>query len=499
MELELPSPRTTNGTYLKTQAVAGVVKAMITRKGTWHPRYGVNPGYGINMQDGARRPPRAAREHAARRVSAPCARSDSRPHVPRRARAGFQDTFTTTAQAALEMGAMAWARGLVDNQFRHYVRLDGMIHYRGEEIAQSARMLTILALYHSYSGGDDAFVLSHFERARGLAGWLIGRRSLSLGYPRTDPRYGMLPGDDEADNYNRLYYHQMTPLHFFSSNAESYRAFVEIGQVWQEVGRATGRADVVSHGGELLQIAQELYHDLHTSLNRTVNLTASPGDRCYAHRVEGYGPETEGQMSATYRSYPEVFFSGALTEQQMDDMYRSGQGLTSCPVGRWMCVGSPAAGMNPFTHVPFGFPYGLLQHDMVERFLLYFFTQSAHANTRGTWTTPESASIDRRSGAISYSAAGDSSTHASSAPRQDRRLDRQMAWDECECCAHPLPQASTTCRSRSSGCWSMRSRRRARSGWARRRRATGSRRARRRCSSVTPPRGTAASPSRSRW
>merc|ERR1712166_668366 len=70
------------------------------------------------------------------------------------------------------------------------------------------------------------------------------------------------------------------------------------------------------------------------------------------------------------------------------------------------CVGSPSAGTAPFTHVPFGFPFGLLQHDMVERFLLYFFTQSAHANTRGTWTTPESASIDRGSGAISFSSAG---------------------------------------------------------------------------------------------
>lgn len=89
MQLSLPSPASTNGTYLKTQAVASVIKAMITRKGTWHPRYGVNPGYGINMQD------------------------------------GFQDTFTTTAQAALEMGAVKWARGLIDHQFRHYVRLDG--------------------------------------------------------------------------------------------------------------------------------------------------------------------------------------------------------------------------------------------------------------------------------------------------------------------------------------------------------------------------------------
>eukprot|EP01051_Picozoa_sp_SAG22_P006630 SAG22_NODE_440_length_10484_cov_19.751661_4_plen_468_part_00 len=104
---------------------------------------------------------------------------------------------------------------------------------------------------------------------------------------------------------------------------------------------------------------------------------------------------------------PEVFFSGALTAEQMDDMYKSGLGVTNCTnTGRWLCVGSPSAGTAPFTHVPFGFPHGLLQHDYVERFLLYLFTQSAHANTRGTWTTPESASIDRRHGAISFSAAG---------------------------------------------------------------------------------------------
>eukprot|EP01048_Picozoa_sp_COSAG05_P018612 COSAG05_NODE_2752_length_2684_cov_3.365571_1_plen_528_part_10 len=223
MKLSLPSPATTNGTYLSTQSIASVIKAMITRKGTWHPRYGVNPGYGINMQD------------------------------------GFQDTFTTTAQAALEQGAELWARGLINHQFRHYVRLDGMIHYRGEEIAQSARMLTILALCHSYSICDDGFMLELFDHAKSLAGWLIGRRSLSLGWPKDDPRYGMLPGDDEADNYNRLYYHQDVPLHFFSSNAESYRAFAEMGAVWTKVGKAASRDDVRAHGAELLKIAPELY------------------------------------------------------------------------------------------------------------------------------------------------------------------------------------------------------------------------------------------------
>ena len=41
----------------------------------------------------------------------------------------------------------------------------------------------------------------------------------------------MLPGSDEADNYAALYYHQGVQLHFFSTTAETYRAFAEMGAV----------------------------------------------------------------------------------------------------------------------------------------------------------------------------------------------------------------------------------------------------------------------------
>lgn len=52
------------------------------------------------------------------------------------------------------------------------------------------------------------------------------------------------------------------------------------------------------------------------------------------------------------------------------------------------------------------FSAGLLQHDMVERFLLHYFAMSAHTYTRGTWTTPEAASPDRDVGSTDYVAAG---------------------------------------------------------------------------------------------
>ena len=59
-----------------------------------------------------------------------------------------------------------------------------------------------------------------------------------------------------------------------------------------------------------------------------------------------------------------------------------------------------------FVHIPQGFPFGLLVHDMIERFLLYFFTQSAHLSTRGTFTTPESTTLDRDGYDYAYASAG---------------------------------------------------------------------------------------------
>ena len=107
--------------------------------------------------------------------------------------------FTSNAMAALEMGAMPYARGLIDHQYRNYLRADAMIAYRGEETAQQARMLTILSLYFSFSGGTEhGFMLAHFDKAKTLAEWLIARRGESLHFPPSDPRYGMIPGNDEG-------------------------------------------------------------------------------------------------------------------------------------------------------------------------------------------------------------------------------------------------------------------------------------------------------------
>lgn len=82
MELSLPSSSktATNGTWLHMQAVQSIVRSMITRENTWHPRYGVRPGYGDISHD------------------------------------GLTEVFTATATAALEFGSMPYAKGVIEKE-----------------------------------------------------------------------------------------------------------------------------------------------------------------------------------------------------------------------------------------------------------------------------------------------------------------------------------------------------------------------------------------------
>lgn len=384
MTASLPAVGGTNGTWLVQQAVNSIVRAMVVRRETWHPSYGVSPGYGWWGQN------------------------------------GFQDVFTSTATMALEWGALPFARGVIDNQFENYVRHDGLINYRATEVPSCSRFLTLLALYHSYSN-DTALLLKHFSKAKALAGWLMHRRALALTLPADDPRHGIPYGDDEADTYSHvggfsgrtnpgepLAWRGLQPRrHSLSSAAEMHRGFLEAGRVWERIGAATGRADIAVHSAELLEAAPLLLQSLHASLNRTVHAPTS-GGRCWA-------PEGEigecGEFRA--RTYSEMLYSGTLTDQQADDIYRMGLGATNCSGAqgcsggnRFLQVGSPAGGSMLFTHIPFGLAYGMLVADMVDRFLLHYFASSAHSYTRGTWTTPEETFSDRDTPTIAYASVG---------------------------------------------------------------------------------------------
>eukprot|EP01051_Picozoa_sp_SAG22_P006634 SAG22_NODE_440_length_10484_cov_19.751661_8_plen_101_part_00 len=82
--------------------------------------------------------------------------------------------------------------------------------------------------------------------------------------------------------------------------------------------------------------------------------------------------------NAGYRGYPELAYSGALSAQQLDSLYKcmasdggdggggSGGGGRAA-ANRSLMLGLPGTGNTIALRAPFGLAHGLLQHDWVER------------------------------------------------------------------------------------------------------------------------------------
>ena len=390
MMLELPATSSNNGSWLVQQATHAIVRSMISRDDTWHGRYGVLPGYGISLQD------------------------------------GFEDTFTATATGALEFGSIPYAKGVIDNWLKFYVRSNGMTSYRSEEVAQAGRMLSIFNLYY-YMTGDDALLLTHWPKIKALADWLLWRWQASVrDYPLGDPRYGIPPGLDEGDGFIAIfaghpgshggYANQLN--HMYSCAGGVYRGFADAGEMWAAIGTAHGRKDIVAHATELLAVAPKLRAALQSSIAKTSFTITEPGPRhgktCIVTGAGRSGPGGARLPAAGAsctdgggRSYPELFYSGVLTRLQVDDIYET---LTTSNNSKYatrpMTLGCAGYNNKQVTFWAYGIPYGLLQHDFVERFLLHYFAMSAHTYTRGSWTTPEAVHPDRDVGSTDYVAAG---------------------------------------------------------------------------------------------
>jgi len=382
MALSLPSGGATNGTWLAQQATGSIVRSMISRDDTWHGRYGVLPGYGVSLQD------------------------------------GFQDTFTASATGALEMGAFPYARGVIDNWLRYYVRANGMTTYRAEELAQSGRMLSIFALYVSMTG-DSALLLAHYDKARVLAQWLLYRYEASLKWPEGDPRRGIVEGGDEGDGFPAYYetYGETTLQHMYSCSANVYRGFADIGAMWTALGKQAGRDDVVAHGQELLAVVPAMLDAIRTSLNATIKPSPGANKRgavCVPSGADPAGTHPGGAPGSRplgclgdFRGYNELMYAGVLSAAQADAMFTHLMYGNESDLGtRPMTLGACGYNNKQTTYTAYGMAYGLLQHDFVERFLLHWFGMSAHTYTRGTWTTPEAAHPDRDVGSTDYVAAG---------------------------------------------------------------------------------------------
>ncbi len=350
MTIAIPDERLAN------LARHSLVRDMITRMGN-EPRYGVfNKTYGGN-------------EHA-----------------------GFPDTFNADTTAMLEWGLWGLAADYIDNYFGKYVRDDGSILYRGPETGQYGRMLTVLAEYANYTQ-DYGLLLKHRQRIDAVARLLLSLRGKALKLSPDDPAYGMMAGWSEADSWSDpddMRY--MQP--YFSNSTEAERGFRDLGEVWEEIGKQSGRQELVLWGKRLAEESKAIGKDVQNAISRSILNDAQP--RCLPSIAGAKEPfyvalarDPLDPQVRSYRAYMEMLYSGNLSKEQVEM-------IVKCRAAhRETILGIPAAygydrGLQGF--LTYGHAFGLIQHDLVREYLLTVYSMMAHHYTRGTWTAPESSS-----------------------------------------------------------------------------------------------------------
>ena len=315
---------------------------------------------------------------------------------------GFQDTFNTSVNAMLAWGLFDVARRYIENYLSFFVKDDGSLEYRGIETGEYGRHLTMISQYY-YFTKDHSLLLNYYDKIRVMIDYLLGLRDEAKDLPPEDPAYGMMKGWCEADSCNRPDPYRYN-LAFYSNSTEALRAFHDLGGALKCVGKKLGRHDLVEQGEELAKQSVDLRVDLYTSIKKSMlidqELPHLPGlagakEPYNKMKPEKYRPNSwvAGEIS---RSYNEMMHSGCLTREMVETIVR----YQSKFGGRWLGLPGKKGSMDGFTS--YEYAYGLLQHDLLKEFLLFYYSHMAHIYTRGTWTATEYGNADRSKPSSSY-------------------------------------------------------------------------------------------------
>lgn len=172
------------GAVLVDQGKHSLIKDMITRLQVQWPRYGVCGGSGG------------------------CAYGDPKNN-------GFQEILTASLATSLEMGMFPYAKTVLANYLQFYLRGNsGLVYYRGFEMAQAARSLTLIAQYVQRTG-DGELPLKYFNKIQGTVALLQKRRAKALLLPKSDAAYERCPAGflflfSKLEDPDEALYHTMT-------------------------------------------------------------------------------------------------------------------------------------------------------------------------------------------------------------------------------------------------------------------------------------------------
>ena len=336
---------------------------------------------------------------------------------------GFQDELTSTVTCALEWGLFSRARGYLDYYFKHFVRQDGTLKYRGPEIGKYGVMLSCMAQYYEYTE-DGSLLGEHDQKLRAIVVLLVGRWEEARRLGPANPAYGMLKGYHEADitflrawesevrNVSENPY-QLTggpgePLPdvaqgapgatdyeqpYLSNSAEAWRGLRDIARAWQRAGSKLDDAEMAERGETLAQSADLLFADAQRGIERSwIDKDGVLGLPIIAGSSTFYWEEPYRLSPASFdenRVWSELLHSGVAPKETVTRIMEIAAERGGTTLGIFNNR------QNVVAFLVAEAVSGLLQHDLVPEALLVFYAHAFHAHTRGTWTALECVDMDR--------------------------------------------------------------------------------------------------------
>lgn len=334
---------------------------MITRNGD-HPRYGlINKNYGAAEHD------------------------------------GFMDILTSSVECYMEWGMFDTAKRYFENYFTYFIKPNGNVMYRGPSIGRYAKILADLAQYFQYTA-DDTLIVQFNNKIRAIINILMDLLTEGRKLPLSSIKYGLIKGRNEADmNYisNNENIFDQEPA-YFSINATTWRGFRDLGKVLIEIGEKRDFDNYCELGNRLLEEADTLNCNLKKALYGSILYdrgtpflpTIAGSDKYYYDYPYRSCPDSFDDN----REWCEIMQAGNIPKDIIEII------LEDARKHQGMKLGIFSNRENIVAFISYGEAYGLIQHDMIKEFLIFYYTHLYHLNTRGTWTGFECVDMDRMRG-----------------------------------------------------------------------------------------------------
>jgi hypothetical protein len=308
---------------------------------------------------------------------------------------GFQDTFTSSVYANLELGRFEMAKTVIDNFFAQFVDSQGMVNMRGPETAQFGLTLSLLARYFNYTRDSD-LLAKHGAKIEATAAILTALHDESLHLPEDDPGFGLIQGWAESDAC--LF---PTPevwwKPYFSNSAFAARGLRDIGLVWAQLGQKPLLSGAHNRAQDWMKRSDLLKRATITGIEKSLRkdmlppyVALFPGAKLTFR--ESLQSEHPSSQQWPHRVYAELLQADILPPELANlvvDCMRAYGATTLGVLGN--VDPSPLSSRDILGFISYGYAQMLLRLDRIEEFVLFLYSHRYHDHTPGSWTAGEVA------------------------------------------------------------------------------------------------------------